>query len=96
MISSDPLGIDEAYLTISNKNYSDPIIFIYNLVVCEHCDFEILADPVPMNSNQTLTINTKYPYDFQLFVPAKNTTLLCQIESYDFLNMVHIYLKLQK
>jgi hypothetical protein len=83
-MSSDPLGMDEAYLTISNKNYSDPILFLYNVVACEHCDFEILADPVPMDSNETLTIGTQYPYNFQLFVPAKNTTLTCQIESYRF------------
>ncbi|CAF0779451.1 unnamed protein product [Rotaria sp. Silwood1] len=76
--------MDEAYLTISNENYSDPILFMYNMVVCEHCDFDQLGDVVSMNSSQTLTIDTRYPYDFQLRPETKNTTLLCQIESYRF------------
>jgi len=79
---SDPLKMDEAYLTISNKNYSNPVLFMYNVIVCEHCDFDQLGDVLLMNSSQTLTIDTRYPYDFQVLSDAKNKkTLLCQIDS---------------
>ncbi len=81
---SDPLGIDEAFLTISNKNYSDSILFMYNVVVCEHCDFDRLADHLRKNTSETLTISTRYPYDFQLFNGIQNRTIQCQIQSYRF------------
>ncbi|CAF2656179.1 unnamed protein product [Rotaria sp. Silwood2] len=81
---SDPLSMDEALLTISNKNYSDPILLMYNVIVCEHCDFDQLGDAVLMNSSQTLTIDTRYPYDFRLHSETKNKTISCQIESYKF------------
>jgi hypothetical protein len=79
-----PLGIDQANLTLSNKNYSDWILFQFNVVACEHCDFEPLGNNVLINSNQTLTINTRYPYNFILFDKEKNITLDCRIESYRF------------
>jgi hypothetical protein len=72
--------MDQAYLTISNKNYSDTIIFKYNLVVCEKCDFGNLGDPVPENSNQTIIINTTYAHDFYII----SNTLQCHVESYKF------------
>jgi hypothetical protein len=78
------LGMDQAYLTISNKNYSEPIIFKYNLIVCEKCDFEILNDPFPMNTSRTFVINTKYAYDFQLHTTNRNDTLQCRIRSHKF------------
>ncbi|CAF3119115.1 unnamed protein product [Rotaria socialis] len=78
------LSFDEAYITISNKNYSDPIIFTFNPVVCEKCMFEPLGDSIPNNENQTIIINTKYGYDFQLLAEPTNKTLRCQIKSYLF------------
>ncbi|CAF4632694.1 unnamed protein product, partial [Rotaria magnacalcarata] len=42
--------MDQASLTISNKNYSDPILFTYNVIACEHCDFEALGNAVLTNS----------------------------------------------
>ncbi|CAF2512996.1 unnamed protein product [Rotaria sp. Silwood2] len=83
--SLDPLSMDQAYLTISNKNYSDSIIFMYNLVICEKCNFELLGDVLPSNSNQTVIINTRYAYDFQLFTETTNKTLQCSIKSHQFL-----------
>ena len=81
---SDRLNLDQAYLTISNRNYTDPIIFMYNLVVCENCDFETLNGSIVQNSNQTIIINTKYAYDFQVFSEHKNNTLVCRIKSHRF------------
>ncbi len=81
--SLDPLSMDQAYLTISNKNYSDTIIFTYNLVVCEKCDFGNLGDPVLENSNQTIIINTTYAHDFNITSSTTNKTL-CRVESYKF------------
>ncbi|CAF0885010.1 unnamed protein product [Adineta ricciae] len=81
---SDPLGMDQAIIVLRNKNCPDPISFMYNLVVCEQCDFERLSDPVPMDSNETLSIDTRFPYDFQLFSGTKNATIQCHIESYRF------------
>ncbi|CAF1042345.1 unnamed protein product [Rotaria sordida] len=80
----DPLKMDEAYLTISNKNYSNSILFMYNMIICEHCDLDQLGDVLLMNSSQTLTISTRYPYDFQVLSDEKNKTFLCQINSYKF------------
>ncbi|CAF0783447.1 unnamed protein product [Adineta steineri] len=81
---SDTLGMDEAFLTISNKNYSDSIVFLYNIVVCEFCTFDQLGDPLPTNSSQTLKIGTKYPYDIQVFTEIQNKTIQCNIQSYSF------------
>jgi heparan-alpha-glucosaminide N-acetyltransferase len=83
-ISSDPLEMDQALLTINNKNYPDPISIRYNVIVCEHCDFVKLSDSPTINSSKSLPIDTKYPYDFQVFTEIKNKTLVCQIESYKF------------
>ncbi|CAF1105529.1 unnamed protein product [Rotaria sordida] len=83
--SLDPLSMDQAYLTISNKNYSNSITFMYNLIVCEKCNFKMLGDIVPCNSSQTVIINTTYAYDFQLFIESTNKTLQCSIKSYQFL-----------
>ena len=82
--SFDPLGIDQAYLTISNKNYSDSLLFEYNVIVCEHCGFDQLTDGLLKNSSQTFVIDTRYPYDFQLLSETTKHTLQCQIESYKF------------
>ncbi|CAF3946129.1 unnamed protein product, partial [Rotaria sp. Silwood1] len=82
--SLDPLSMDEAYLTISNKNYSESIIFMYNLVVCEKCNFEFLGDVIPYNSSETVIINTKYAHDFQIFTKSTNKTLQCSIKSHKF------------
>jgi hypothetical protein len=83
-ISLGQLGMDEAYLIVNNKNYSGPISVMYNVVACEHCAFELLTDALEINSSRTLTINTQYPYDFQVFVETMNRTALCQINSYHF------------
>ncbi|CAF2051689.1 unnamed protein product [Rotaria magnacalcarata] len=81
---ADQLNMDQASLTISNKNYSDPILFTYNVIACEHCDFEALGNAVLTNSSKTVTIDTRYPYDFQLLSQTKDRTLVCQIHSYQF------------
>jgi heparan-alpha-glucosaminide N-acetyltransferase len=83
-ISQDDLGMDEGYLTITNKNYPDPILVTFNLVVCEHCAFQKLADTLLINISQTVKIDTNYPHDFQIFAETTNKTLVCQIESYKF------------
>ena len=82
LIESDSLIFDQAFLTISNKNCSESISFMYNLVVCEKCNFVALNNPFPMNTNQTFVINTKHAYDFRL--SATNKTLPCDIKSYKF------------
>lgn len=81
--STTPLSIDEAYLRISNINYTGSAIFMYNLVVCEKCFFEKLTDSMSDNSSQTIIIGTRYAYDFQIIAESTNKTL-CQIESYQF------------
>ncbi|UJR37519.1 hypothetical protein I4U23_030221 [Adineta vaga] len=81
---SDSLGMDQVTLILSNKNHTDPISFMYNVVVCEQCDFDRLGDPLPINSNQTLTISSRFPYDFQLYSGIQNKTIQCHIESYRF------------
>ena len=78
------LKIDQARLTIKNKNYSDSIVLMFNRVVCEHCDFLPIAAAVPTNNSTTISIDTRFPYDFQLFSTKLNTTLSCQIDSYRF------------
>jgi hypothetical protein len=83
-IQSDILEIDQAYLTISNKNYPDSIKFMFNVVACEHCDFRQLGHAIPTNSSGTWTIDTRYPYDFQLFSVHEKNALQCQVESYRF------------
>jgi hypothetical protein len=82
LTENDLLSYDQAFLTISNKNYSESISFMYNLVVCEKCKFQELDKPFPMNTNQTFVINTRYTYDFRL--SATNKTLPCHIKSYKF------------
>src|SRR5690348_6035098 len=76
----DLLTMDQAYLTISNKNYSNSITLMYNLIVCEKCNFENLGDIVLYNSSQTIIINTTYAYDFQIFIESTNKTLQCSIK----------------
>ena len=78
------LHIDQARLTIKNKNYSDSILLMFNRVVCEHCDFLPIADAVPINTSTTFTIDTRFPYDFQLFSTKLNSSLSCRIDSYRF------------
>lgn len=84
--SGEPLTlqIDQARLTIKNTNYSDSIVLMFNRVVCEHCDFLPITDAVPTNTSATISIDTRFPYDFQLFATKLNRTLSCQIDSYRF------------
>ena len=82
--SEDRLSLDEAYLTISNKNYSDHILFMYNAVVCENCDYEQLNDTFATDKSPIYIINTKYAYDFKIFKISKPTVVQCQINSYQF------------
>ncbi|CAF1143960.1 unnamed protein product [Adineta steineri] len=80
--SSDPLGMDEANLTISNTNYPHPIIFTYNVIECERCNFERLNDLIQPNTSYIVKINTVYAYDFRIVNETNET--VCQIKSYKF------------
>lgn len=81
---SDPLDIDQGYLTVSNKNYPLAFSLMYNMIICEHCDFDSLTDDLSIGSNKTFTIDTTYAYDFQLLSGDSNKTLLYEIQSYKF------------
>jgi hypothetical protein len=86
-IGDDPLGpldIDQAYLNITNKNYPNLITVKHNLVVCEKCDFESLADSIGESSSHNVKVNTKYTHDFEIFIEPSNTTLSCEVKSYKF------------
>ena len=84
-IKLDDLSIDEAYLTLINKNHPDSIYSTYNLVVCEHCPFErLFQENFPKNTSRTGKISTRFPYDLEIFAETPNRTLVCRIESYSF------------
>jgi hypothetical protein len=82
--SWDPLSMDEAYLTISNKNDSDTVIFKYNAEICENCAYEHLNDTFRTNTTLKYIIDTKYLYDFKLLKQSVNEIFICQINSYQF------------
>lgn len=78
------LGMDEGLLTIFNTLHSDSIWFTYNMVICERCTFDNLSTTILPQKNQTLKINTRYAYDFELYADGSNGTVVCQINSYSF------------
>jgi len=80
----DPLTLDEAHLNISNNNYPYPIAVMHNLVVCEKCNFEALAENVTQKSSQTIKVNTKYTHDFRIIIEPLNEQLSCGVGSYTF------------
>ena len=81
---SDPLEIDQAHLTVSNKNHSDAILVMFNIAACEHCDFFQFAGPLSANSSQNRTIDIKYPFVFRMFSTTQNLTLPCEVDTYRF------------
>ena len=81
---SDPLEMDQAHLTVSNKNHSDSILVMFNIAVCEHCDFYQFAGPLSANSSQNRTIDIRYPFVFRMFSTTQNRTLPCEIDTYRF------------
>jgi hypothetical protein len=84
--SSDPLkplGMDEAYLIIRNTNYSESIMLLGNVVVCEHCDYEEVA-VVPPGSTINRTISTIFAYNFKIQTLPSYKFLQCQVSSYHF------------
>lgn len=83
-ISEDILAMDRAYLTINNINYTDPILFTYNVIACEHCEFDRLPYNILYNTSRTIEIDTNHPYDFVIFAETINITLVCEIKSYSF------------
>lgn len=80
----EDLGMDQGLLTIVNTLNSDSIWFTFNMVICEQCNFDNLSNAILPHNNQTLKINTRYAYDFQLLANSTNGTLICQINSYGF------------
>lgn len=80
----DPLSMDEAYLIIKNKNYYENITVKHNMVVCEKCDFDILAYSIADNKNKTVIVNTRYTHDFEIYLEHSDTPLSCEITSYHF------------
>lgn len=83
-ISEEILAMDQAFLTISNNNHTDPIIVTYNVVVCEDCEFQKLPYRIPYNTSRTVKIDTPHPYDYRIYAETVNLTLICNIESYGF------------
>jgi hypothetical protein len=84
-VSSDALPMDQAYLTIINKNYSSIVQLMFNIVACERCDFSPFTGFLWMNTSETKIIYTQYRYEFQLVAIEKNQTLPCSIDHYRFL-----------
>ncbi|CAF3886709.1 unnamed protein product [Rotaria sp. Silwood1] len=75
--------MDEAYLIVRNRNYSNNIALFGNKIVCESCDLEKMIVAIS-NQNATLIIDTKYAYNLELRSLSSNKSLLCQIASYKF------------
>jgi len=75
--------MDEAYLIVHNRNYSNDIALFGNKVVCESCNLEKMIVVKPKR-NPTIIINTKYAYNFELHTWPSNISLSCQIVSYKF------------
>lgn len=76
--------MDEAYLTISNKNYSDTVALKYNALICENCAYDHLNNTFPTNTSLIYIINTKYLYDFKFLKQSADEFFVCQINSYQF------------
>jgi hypothetical protein len=83
MIWSTPIGMDQAYLLVRNRNYFDSIIILSNLDVCEKCDFEQFIVVAP-NSTVNKTISTTYSYSFKIQTEGLNKSLQCEVNSYRF------------
>lgn len=80
-----PLSMDQASLIITNEDYPEPIIVEYQLVVCENCSYDILADHIRQNASFLTAVDTRYGHRFQFFIPSSNRTIQCEKNnSYDF------------
>ncbi len=82
----DPLTMDQAYLNITNENYNESIVVQHNLVVCERCNYELLAGPLKEKERNISIINTKYAHEFQLYIGSSNKPLPCREKSYTFVD----------
>jgi hypothetical protein len=83
MIWSTPIGMDQAYVLVRNRNYLDSIIILSNLDVCEKCDLEQFVVVAP-NSTVNKTISTTYSYSFKIQTEGLNKSLQCEVNSYRF------------
>ncbi|CAF4473949.1 unnamed protein product, partial [Rotaria socialis] len=69
---------------IIKHNLSDPLGTEQVYLTISNTNYSDLAIGIQMNTSQTLTITTRYAFDFQLLAEIINKTLLCQMESYKF------------
>ncbi|CAF1406663.1 unnamed protein product [Adineta ricciae] len=81
----DPLSMDEAYLTIINRNVSFPIRLQIRSIVCEECDFTVIPESSTYSHvNTTIIVSTTYAQDIEVISEITNETLPCQIKAYKF------------
>ena len=82
--SLDPLGVDEAHLILSNRDYSENVSFQTVQTVCEKCDFQEIADVAP-GSDMTLKTDRTFPFNIQLRGSSSKKILQCPLTYYNFL-----------
>ncbi|CAF3134041.1 unnamed protein product [Rotaria sp. Silwood2] len=75
--------MDEAYLIIRNTNYSENISVLLNVVACENCDFENIANVAP-GLNMTRIISTTFPYNVLIQANLSKKIFQCPITWYNF------------
>jgi hypothetical protein len=80
---SESLSLDTAYLIVRNTHYSSNVSLFGNKIICERCNLDELI-AVGANESDTMTIDTKYAYDLELWSWPFNISLLCKTSSYKF------------
>ena len=78
------LWLDDAYLTLNNRNYPNMIELFGNKIICEGCDLVSMLLEANVSHSKTRVINTKYAYDLEVHELYSNGTSLCQIPAYKF------------